>query len=63
MGRGMDHELEGIAWGLVFLLGVICLALIDLYWRWAKHLGERQNWLEERIEYLQRRLDGGDPTN
>jgi len=51
----VTHESQAIAWGLIFLLGVFCVALIELYWRWAENIEDRQDALEARIEKLEDR--------
>jgi hypothetical protein len=47
-------EQEGIAWALIFLFGVIVVALIDIHMNWAGRVERRQDDLERRIGELER---------
>lgn len=57
MVRGMTGEWVAIAWGLVFLLASVCVALVELYWHWAERLEGRQNDIERRLDELQKLID------
>lgn len=53
--KRISNEHEGIAWALLFLLGVIVVALIDIHMNWAGRVDRRQAELERRVQELEQR--------